>query len=196
MAADDAENPTIATLRGILLSGTAPLARRFRALFSLKHLASRAPPTPESLAAVAAIAAALVPSASALLKHELAYCLGQTGSREAAAPHLRRVLADAGEDAMCRHEAAEALGALGDGESLALLRERRDDESEPDVVRETCEIAVERILWEMDAEGRRTETLKTRSASLFGRYAPLTGQKYIFLHRSGSSAASRRAALH
>ena len=196
MATNDPDNPTIATLRAILLSETAPLARRFRALFSLKHLASRMPPTPDSLAAVAAIAAALVPSASALLKHELAYCLGQTGSREAAAPHLRRVLADAGEDAMCRHEAAEALGALGDADSLGMLRERRDDEGEPDVVRETCEIAVERILWEMDAEGRRTETLKIRLVRRFWETFSANWSKSIFLYRSGSSTANRRAALH
>ena len=49
---------------------------------------------------------------------------------------------------MCRHEAAEALGALGDIESLQLLRGYRDDEREVEVVRETCEIAVGRIEWE------------------------------------------------
>jgi deoxyhypusine monooxygenase len=172
MAVDDPDNPTIATLRAILLSETAPLARRFRALFSLKHLATCAPPTRESLAAVAAIAAALTPSASALLKHELAYCLGQTGSRAAAAPHLRRLLADRDEDAMCRHEAAEALGALGDVGSLEMLKERRDDGAEPDVVRETCEIAVERICWDMDVEGRRTEALKTRFVRSIWRACP------------------------
>ena len=49
---------------------------------------------------------------------------------------------------MCRHEAAEALGALGDVGSLQVLRGFRDDEGEVAVVRETCEIAVERIEWE------------------------------------------------
>ena len=49
---------------------------------------------------------------------------------------------------MCRHEAAEALGALGDVESLEILRRFRDDEGEVEVVKETCEIAVGRIEWE------------------------------------------------
>ena len=49
---------------------------------------------------------------------------------------------------MCRHEAAEALGALGDVGSLQVLREFRDDGGEVVVVRETCEIAVGRIEWE------------------------------------------------
>jgi deoxyhypusine monooxygenase len=164
MAIDNPDNTTVATLRSILSSDSTSLAKRFRALFSLKHVASRTPSTPESLAAISAIAAAF-PSASTLLKHELAYCLGQTRNR-AAVPCLRQVLEDRTEDAMCRHEAAEALGALGDTESLEVLRERRDDEREQDVVRETCEIAVERILWEMDAEGRRTESLKTRLVAI------------------------------
>ena len=49
---------------------------------------------------------------------------------------------------MCRHEAAEALGALGDVGSLGVLRGFRDDGGEVGVVRETCEIAVGRIEWE------------------------------------------------
>jgi len=59
---------------------------------------------------------------------------------------------------MCRHEAAEALGALGDVESLDILRQLRDTEEEVVVVRETCEIAVDRIEWENSAE-RKAEKL-------------------------------------
>lgn len=65
------------------------------------------------------------------------------------------MLEDRSEDAMCRHEAAEALGALGDAGSLALLRERRDDAGEEVVVRETCEIAVERVEWECAGKKER-----------------------------------------
>jgi deoxyhypusine monooxygenase len=160
MTNDNPNNITVTALRSILNSETTPLARRFRALFSLKHLASCAPSTPETLPAISAIATAF-DSSPTLLKHELAYCLGQTRNR-AAVPYLRCVLDDRTEDPMCRHEAAEALGALGDADSLEVLRERRDDEQEHDVVRETCEIAIERILWEVDVEGRREEKLKTR----------------------------------
>lgn len=60
---------------------------------------------------------------------------------------------------MCRHEAAEALGALGDQTSLPLLRECRDDKSEEEVVRETCEIAIERLEWESSEAGKK-EKLK------------------------------------
>jgi deoxyhypusine monooxygenase len=156
---DNATDTTILTLRKTLTSETAPLALRFRALFSLKHLASQSPSEPNTLHAIQAIAAAFI-SPSALLKHELAYCLGQTRNL-AAVPFLRAVLEDQDEDSMCRHEAAEALGALGDKNSLGLLRQLRDTKEEVDVVRETCEIAVARIEWE-HSEVKKAEKLRHR----------------------------------
>lgn len=143
---------TIQTLRESLCSESTPLPIRFRALFSLKHLAKHESGD-DSLAAVDAIAAAFI-SPSALLKHELAYCLGQSGNL-AASKSLRAVLADVTEDAMCRHEAAEALGALGDAQSLEMLREFRDREGEEVVVKETCEIAIDRIEWESSEQGKK-----------------------------------------
>ena len=159
LASEPKESDPIAPLRAALVSEATPLAVRFRALFSLKHHASEQPPTPCTLPAIHAIAAAFS-SPSALLKHELAYCLGQT-SNLAAVPFLRTVLEDRGEDAMCRHEAAEALGALGDWASLDLLRGLRDDAGEAEVVRETCEIAVGRIEWE-HSDRRKVELLRAR----------------------------------
>lgn len=156
-----AADSTVLALRKTLTDENAALARRFRALFSLKHLAAQNPATSQSVPAIEAIAAGFS-SPSALLKHELAYCLGQSG-KDAAVPYLTQVIEDRAEDPMCRHEAAEALGALGDWGSLPLLRARRDDEKEEVVVRETCDIAVERIEWE-HSEAKRLEDLKKRYA--------------------------------
>lgn len=154
---------TITTLRESLCSEATPLAIRFRALFSLKHVAQTSSDPVTADAAVDAIAAAFV-SPSALLKHELAYCLGQTGKDSAIAP-LRDVLSDLNEDPMCRHEAAEALGALGKADNLELLREFRDRPGEEVVVTETCEIAIDRIEWE-NSEARNAEKLRQRLVSL------------------------------
>lgn len=148
---------TIASLRQSLCSEDTPLPVRFRALFSLKHVAKTDPES--TLPAIEAIAAAFA-SPSALLKHELAYCLGQTGNDAAIAP-LRDVLSDLKEDPMCRHEAAEALGALGNASSLDILREFRDRADEEVVVKETCEIAIDRIEWE-NSEARKQEKLRQR----------------------------------
>ncbi|SMR58302.1 unnamed protein product [Zymoseptoria tritici ST99CH_1E4] len=167
------EDTVVSSLRSSLCNETAPLGQRFRDLFSLKHLASQNPATEQSIPAVEAIAAALV-SDSALLKHELAYCLGQSGKEEAI-PFLRAVIEDRREDAMCRHEAAEAIAALGDWNSLGLLKERRDDKSEEEVVRETCDIAVERIEWLHSEEGKK-ETLKTSDFSSIDPAPPMAAQ--------------------
>ncbi|GAQ44642.1 deoxyhypusine hydroxylase [Aspergillus tubingensis] len=148
---------TVLTLRKVIVNESEPLARRFRALFSLKYLACLQPPSEDTLPAIEAIAAAFS-SKSALLKHELAYCLGQTRNPDAVA-YLQQVLKDKEEDVMCRHEAAEALGALGYEDSLEILKALKDDANEPEVIRETCDIAVDRIVWE-NSEARKAEKLK------------------------------------
>ena len=78
-------------------------------------------------------------------------------------------------DSMCRHEAAEALGALGDLGSLELLRGMRDDEGEVEVVRETCDIAVERIEWE-GSEGKGREKLGKRYRAFI--YRVIESERY------------------
>ena len=151
-------NSTILSLKKSLCSEATPLPVRFRALFSLKHLATTSD-AQDAVAAIQAIAAGFA-SPSALLKHELAYCLGQT-KNDAATNPLRQVLSDLDEDPMCRHEAAEALGALGNLESLEILKEFRDRADEQVVVTETCEIAIDRIEWE-NSQARKDEKLRQR----------------------------------
>jgi len=150
---------TIAALRESLGSESTPLPIRFRALFSLKHVAKHDHDEQNYLAALEAIGAAFV-SPSALLKHELAYCLGQSGKTEATPP-LRKALSDLQEDPMCRHEAAEALGALGYTDNLDILREFMNREGEDVAVKDTCEIAIARIEWE-NSEERKLEKLRQR----------------------------------
>jgi deoxyhypusine monooxygenase len=92
---------------------------------------------------------------SPLLKHELAYVLGQL-QNPLAIPTLETVLTNPENKhcAMVRHEAAEALGALSSTHSLDMLRKYRDDISEPREVRETCEVAVGKIEWDNSEEGK------------------------------------------
>jgi deoxyhypusine monooxygenase len=58
-------------------------------------------------------------------------------------PILEGVLKDAGEHPMVRHEAAEALGAIGSEQCLEILQRYKADQEE--VVRETVELALGRI---------------------------------------------------
>lgn len=123
-------------LGGLLLnkSGETPLPERFRALFTLRGA--------NSDEAVKIIGEAFN-DASALLKHEVAYVLGQM-RRPFAIPILSSVLSDMKQEPIVRHEAAEALGAIGRKEALPVLEKFLNDESQ--AVRETCEIAINLIL--------------------------------------------------
>ncbi|KAI0036525.1 deoxyhypusine hydroxylase [Vararia minispora EC-137] len=127
-------------------SGTVPLHSRFRALFTLKALKNEA--------AIRIISKGFQDD-SALLKHELAYCLGQIKD-VAALPTLEAVLANEHEDPMVRHEAAEAMGAIAAEKSLPMLRKYCEDSDR--AVRETCEIALARIEWAHSEEGKNAST--------------------------------------
>lgn len=118
-----------------LVDSGEPLPSRFRALFTLRNLGG---PT-----AIEWISRAFEDN-SALLKHELAYCLGQMQD-ERAIPILVSVLKDTHQEPMVRHEAGEALGAIGNTEVLDLLKQYSED---PVIeVAETCQLAVKRLEW-------------------------------------------------
>lgn len=82
---------------------------------------------------------------SPLLKHELAYVLGQIKCRTAL-PILYKILEDLDEHPMVRHEAGEAIGAIGDLNSLPKLQKHLSDKEIS--VRETCDLAINRIIYE------------------------------------------------
>jgi deoxyhypusine monooxygenase len=66
-------------------------------------------------------------------------------------PALLKVLADAGQSDMVRHEAAEALGGIATPDVLPALKEWRAREDSPRVVRESCEVALD--MWEYENSG-------------------------------------------
>ena len=73
----------------------------------------------------------------------MAYCLGQLQS-DLALPILTSVLADAeGQEPIVRHEAAEALAAIGGEEALEWVKKYQEDPSQE--VRETCQLALAKL---------------------------------------------------
>nr|CAG8490497.1 3963_t:CDS:2 [Entrophospora candida] len=117
--------------------GKTPLYKRFRAIFTLRNIADEK--------SIDILSKAFFGDDSTLLKHELAYVLGQI-KNPYAIPILCKVLTNKNEDPMVRHEAAEALGAIGDLSSMEVLQKYLNDEQV--VVRETCELAIEKIKFE------------------------------------------------
>nr|NVI76103.1 nero [Cucujiformia] len=72
------------------------------------------------------------------------YCFGQMQD-ERALEILISVLEDSTQEPMVRHEAAEALGAIGSPKSLSYLQKYKTDPVTE--VAETCELALDRINW-------------------------------------------------
>lgn len=94
----------VAAVGRILVDGQQELPARFRALFTLRNLGGAE--------AVRWIGEAFSDE-SALLKHELAYCLGQMQD-ERAIPVLETVLRDTEQEPMVRHEAGEIFSRSRD----------------------------------------------------------------------------------
>ena len=122
-------------LGDILCNVELPIFERYRAMFSLRNRGGAD--------AVEQLSRALTQDTSSpLLRHEVAYVLGQMqhpASVEALEESLRRP----DEHMMVRHESAEALGAIdGRWEDVErILKEFVNDEN--DVVRESCLVALD-----------------------------------------------------
>lgn len=153
----DIDTATLEQLRDVLVnkSGKTSLANRFRALFNLKNIGADGT-NKEAERAIDYIAECFGDS-SELLKHEVAYVLGQI-KNVYAAPYLQEVLKSTEQQCMVRHEAAEALGAIGDEGSLELLKHYLANDPLEEI-RQTCELAIERIKWE-HSEKPTTEVLE------------------------------------
>ena len=127
-------------LRDVLCNEDERMFLRMRALFALRNLGGKQ--------SVDALVAGFT-SNSALLKHEIAYVLGQMQDGHAVSSLIAR-LRDVSEDLMVRHEAAEALGAIGNTDALPVLQEFVND-TEP-VISESCEVALDLLEWVQSKE--------------------------------------------
>jgi len=130
-----AEEGTVSTeeLAGALMDTSQSLFKRYRAMFALRNQNT----DDSALALVRALS-----DSSALVRHEIAYVLGQM-QRSCTVPGLAEVLRDTKEHRMVRHEAAEALGAIGGTEATEALKPFLEDEEA--VVKESCDVALDTI---------------------------------------------------
>ena len=125
------ESSKLETLREILLDENQKMFQRMRSVFKLRNIRS---------AESCLVLCEAFDSQSALLRHELAYVLGQMQMDEAI-PTLVKILSDSSEHVMVRHEAAEALGAIGNVEAIPVLKKYLNDEHIE--VSESCEVALD-----------------------------------------------------
>lgn len=119
-----------------LLNPDEALDARIRALYRLKSLG-------KSLEGARILLSAIDKTDSVLLQHELAYNVGQFGQKETI-PDLEKIIDDEKYDEVTRHEAIEALGAIGDDSALPFL-ERYAAESICAPLKESAVLAICRI---------------------------------------------------
>ncbi|XVE72974.1 hypothetical protein DITRI_Ditri11bG0080800 [Diplodiscus trichospermus] len=144
-AAPASSHSSVDKLREVLLDEERGMYERYSALFALRNHGGED--------AVSAIIDSLG-AKSALLKHEVAYVLGQLQNKAASAA-LSNILRTASEHPMVIHEAAEALGSIADDQSIALLEEFAGD-PEP-IVSQSCEVALSML--EFERAGKSFEFL-------------------------------------
>lgn len=145
----ESENTTdVDELEKQLMDTEKPLFLRYRAMFALRDLASP-PDLPTAKPAVLALAKGFA-DPSALFRHEIAFVFGQL-SHPASIPALTAALSDTSEASMVRHEAAEALGSLGEEEGVedTLKKFLHDKEK---VVRDSVIVALDMAEYENSGE--------------------------------------------
>jgi deoxyhypusine monooxygenase len=119
-------------------------------MFGLRDLASP-PDLPTAIPAVHALARGFS-DPSALFRHEIAFVFGQL-SHPASIPALTVALGNLEEASMVRHEAAEALGSLGEEDGVEeILKKFLNDKEQ--VVRESVIVALDMAEFE---KGRQVE---------------------------------------
>ncbi|CAB0035300.1 unnamed protein product [Trichogramma brassicae] len=166
-------NEQIVAMGNILNDKTKPLNERFRALFTLKNI--------KEAKSVEQIIKCF-DDPSSLLKHELAYVLGQMQLDEAI-PKLIEVLKDTKQEAMVRHEAglkassalfrheiAFVLGQLKEEITAPALEENLADPNENEMVRHECAEALGAIAspycWEVLKKYVKDEARVVRESCL------------------------------
>lgn len=134
--------PSFDALKDALLDLQQPMGKRTRAVFYLRTRGQK-----EDLDVL--LEALKNKKDSELMRHELAYVIGQFQDAHACST-LASIVEDESDDCMVRHEAAEALGAIGHEQSLSVLEKYSEDPA-PEVS-ETCQLAVRLIKYRMEKD--------------------------------------------
>lgn len=143
----------------ILKDDKEPLAKRFRALFSLRNIIEQ-----DSISSIGDV---LLYDDSALLKHECAYCLGQMKDPRAL-PFLIDAIKDESQHPMVRHEAGEALGAIGHMTDQIIGLLQTYSKHKVRELSETCDLALDRLNW----YGDKSEPINKESLSPYDTVDP------------------------
>ena len=143
--APPSKTTVVSELRQNLVDENLAMFQRMRAVFALRNQGTEE--------ACLALCDGFT-STSALLRHEVAYVLGQM-QNTAAIPTLISVLEDVEEHVMVRHEAAEAMGAIGDRSVISTLK--KFAASPLPEISESCIVALDLLAWVDGSEFEQTD---------------------------------------
>ena len=149
------ETPPLASLQECIGDPSLPIGMRMRAAYFLRHLHETKSGDQDVI--VETLANGLVDIRhGSLMRHEFAYVMGQLRDQRCC-PVLETVLQDADDCVMVRHEAAEALGAIGADRSqaaLTIVMEKYPDRPE---LSDTCRLALNVMAWRAQGEDPENE---------------------------------------
>ena len=168
------QNMTPQELGAILANSDLPMFDRYRAMFSLRNIGGDA--------CVLELSNVLVnDTSSALLRHEVAYVLGQL-QHSASIPFLIKSLQREDEHVMVRHESAEALGAIPDEWETTIepILKQYSQDKDP-AVAESCLVALDAA----DYWGTTTHTTQDDEDSETAAVPPLS-----FVQQKNASTTS------
>lgn len=94
---------------------------------------------------------------SVLFRHEVAFVLGQLQS-PLSIPALKKVVENIEENDIVRHESVEALGSIGTDTCMEIIKCYLNDQN--DLVRESCEIALDMCDYENSSEFQYANSLE------------------------------------
>lgn len=139
---------SLEVLRKDLLDDDLPLFKRYRAMFALRNKGDD-----DSIKALGEG----LKSKNALFRHEIAYVLGQIQS-PLVKDQLLECLRNESEMDMVRHECAEALGSIAT-EDINEELSKYLDKSHPDVVRESCVVALDFVEYNLSDQFQYADSL-------------------------------------
>jgi len=139
------ERPPFKVLAESLADASNPIGMRMRAAYFMRQAHADEQSLQEDV--VKALSDGLLDKRQgSLMRHEFAYVMGQLRD-ERCCEMLEKVLAKSDDCIMVRHEAAEALGAIGALRSQAVLQQVKAANPNTPELSETCQLALNVMEW-------------------------------------------------
>lgn len=159
--------PSIEELEFCLADPAKPIGMRMRSAYYLRQIHKEDESLQERV--VQALAKGLRDSRhGSLLRHEFAYVMGQLRDQRGC-PVLEETLVSNEDCVMVRHEAAEALGAIGAERSNDALTIVRNDPATKPELADTCQLALNLMEWRQ--QGQDPTTMPAVCACMLNPYS-------------------------